>query len=163
MPAHAERGRVDDKTSIGNKSLRLIPAMGVNARAEMRRQFFRPAQRAVHHRNMTDAARQKRMNHRPACPAGTQNQSAISLVPAGSGSIQIGGKTIGIGVAAAKPAIFKPECVDRADGAGCFIKAFSSGIGRLLVGNGDISASKAICGKRSCKEEKSSGLTSTAS
>ena len=81
---------------------------------------------------------------RAAC---AENHGAPAFVPARSLLVEIGGKTIGIGVAAMDHAILQPERVDGADQLGRLIAAVDRGEGRLLVGNGDVAADKTLVGK----------------
>ena len=152
MTAHAKRCRVDDQSGVGDQFLRRIPAIRRDTWSEMGCEILRPTHRAIDDGDFLKAARQQRVDDCPACATSAQNKGTVGIIPAGSRCIEIGGKTIGISIAAMEPAIFKPKRVDRADSLRGLIQTFHRSIGCFLVGNGDIATGKTVFGKRRSKE-----------
>lgn len=138
MKDNEERGSVEDKKRIGKKRLRIIKDMGVKEREEMRRKLLRKDKCEVKKRKMKEEERKKRMKKRKDWKEGKKKKREIRIVKEGRGRIKIGGKKIGIGVEEEKNEILKKECVEREDGEGWLIKDLRRGIGRIIVGNGEI-------------------------
>ncbi len=122
-----------------------------NTFAEMTCQFFRAAQRAVDDGNAQETPLLQSVDNGTSGTACAQNQSRIRIVPIRCQRIQIGSKTIGIGIATAKLAVFEPERIDRANGLGRFIAASHSRKSHFLMRDRDITADKTALLKRGGK------------
>ena len=76
--------------------------------------------------------------------AGAEHDGRADVrVQPGAQLIEIGGKAVGIGVAAAEHAVLEPQRVDRADALGRLVAPVDRGEGRFLVRDRDIAAGKA--------------------
>ena len=144
VAVHAERRRVDQQVGVGKQLRQRVEAMRGDAAAETMLQFARRARRVRLTMRMSPKPRcfSAWMTARAAPPApSTTARSAVS--PARRALVEIGGKAVGVGVAAAEHAVLEPQRVDRADQLGRLVARGDRGEGRLLVRDGDVAAGKA--------------------
>ena len=115
---HAKRRRVDEKARVNGKPVQCSKGMGPHLDAEAVGQLLGAAFRAVCHMDGLKTALDQRMDNCTACAARPNDQRGFVSVPARRPFIEICSKAISIRVCYAKPAIFQPKRVGRADDFG---------------------------------------------
>src|SRR5690606_21968083 len=121
---HAERRRVDEQTGVRQQFSHRLPPVRRSSAAEVMAQFLGAPNCPVHDAYIAEATRLQRVNDRPRGTSGAKHRGNAAPIPAGRPLVEIGGKAVSIGVAAAKSAILEPERIGRTDSLGRLVLLF---------------------------------------
>ena len=141
---HAERRRVDQQAGVGEQFRQALRADAPKCRRRNDRasSWARSSVRLTMRMSPMPRCCSAWMTARAAPPA-PSTTAALGRFPARRVLVEIGGKAVGVGVAAAELAVLEPERVDRADQLGRLVARGDAGEGGFLVRDRDIAAGKA--------------------
>jgi hypothetical protein len=145
---HAKRCGVDQQRRIAKQLRGCRLRMRTDAIAELVGKFHRTCNSAVDDADVGETALLERVDDRPRSATGAQDHGDVaSRSPTRRKMVEIGGKSIGICIAAPQHPVLQPHGVDRTNLLGGLIAALDRSESSFLVRDGDVATTQPSRGK----------------